>query len=394
MVIGPGKGQPGSARMHALPTISANGSGFVAPRTLRILVIEDDTNWRTWVESHMESAGHMVETAKDGESGLAAAVRFRPELILCDIEMPGLDGFGVLRAVRQRPALSGTPFIFLTSRQARTDQRQGMTLGADDYLTKPFSREELLASVAGVLAKRAPLEERLQRYTEEYRRELAAPWAHELLTPLNGILGIASLLETDPAAVSHEELRDLAHTIHDSARRQQLLARKLVSYFQLERLRECGWSDPAAAAEAAGGIEDEVLGVAERANRTADLQLACVRAAVRVSPQWLRAAAGELAENAFKFSAKGSPVVVSAGPVEGLYRIEVVDRGPGMAAVERASIAAFRQFGRQRQEQQGLGLGLAIARNVARLHGGSLTLGAATEHDGGLRAVLELPLAD
>jgi signal transduction histidine kinase len=379
--------------MNAMPTFAGSGFGAPPQRTLRVLVIEDDSNWRLWVESHMQAAGHTVQSAADGESGLAMASRFRPELILCDVEMPGLDGFGVVRAVRQRPELRATPFVFLTSRQARNDVRQGMSLGADDYLTKPFSREELLAAVAGVLAKRAPLEERLQRYTEEYRRELAAPWAHELLTPLNGILGIASLLEAEPSAVSHGELRELARSIHASARRQQALARKLVHYFQLERLRECGWSDPAAASEAAGGIEDEVLGIAERANRTADLQMACQRAAVRISPQWLRAAVGELAENAFKFSPKGSQVLVKAELIDGLYRIEIADHGAGMAAVERASIAAFRQFGRAHQEQQGLGLGLAIARNVARLHGGSLGLEAATEA-GGLRAVIELPLAE
>jgi len=379
--------------MNALLTPPFAPSGSSARRALRVLVIEDDTNWRTWVESHMEAAGHIVEVAKDGEAGLALALRFRPELILCDVEMPGLDGFGVLRAVRQRPALAGTPFVFLTSRQARADQRQGMTLGADDYLTKPFSREELLAAVGGVLAKRAPLEERLQRYTEEYRRELTAPWAHELLTPLNGILGIASLLEADPAAVSQDELRELARSIHESARRQQLLARKLVHYFQLERLRECGWSDPSAAVEAASGIEDEVLGIAERTGRGADLRLQCARAAVRISPQWLRTGVGELAENAFKFSAKGTPVTVRALVDEGLYRIEVIDHGPGMAAVERASIAPFRQFGRERQEQQGLGLGLAIVRNVARLHGGSLGL-QAVENGTGLHALLELPLAE
>lgn len=380
--------------MNALPTFAASGSNANPGRSLRVLIIEDDANWRTWVEAHMQSAGHTVETAADGESGLAAATRFRPELILCDVEMPGVDGFGVLRAIRQRHALRATPFIFLTSRHARPDQRQGMALGADDYLTKPFSREELLSAIAGVLMKRAPLEERLQRYTEEYRRELAAPWAHELLTPLNGILGIASLLEAEPSAVSQAELRELARSIHESARRQQALARKLVQYFQLERLRECGWSDPAAAVEAAGGIEDEVLGVAERMNRTADLRLKCSKAAVRISPQWLRAAASELAENAFKFSPKGSAVAVTSGVVEGVYRLEVTDLGPGMAAVERASVAAFRQFGRSRQEQQGLGLGLAIVRNVARLHGGSLALEAVQEDGAGLRAVLELPLAD
>lgn len=381
--------------MTASLTLPGGGLARTGPaRVLRVLVIEDDSNWRTWLESHMEAAGHVVQSAGDGESGLAAAARFRPELILCDIEMPGLDGFGVLRAVRQRAELGGTPFIFLTSRSARTDLRQGMSLGADDYLTKPFSREELLAAIAGVMLKRDPIEERLRRYQEEYRRELAAPWAHELLTPLNGILGIAGLLESDPASVSEEELRELARSITESARRQQALARKLVHYFQLERLRECGWSDPAAAVEAAGGIEDEVLGVAARVGRTADLRMACGRAAVRISPQWLRAVVAELTENAFKFSPKGTPVVVAAGPVDGLYRLTVLDQGPGMAAVERASIAAFRQFGRQRHEQQGLGLGLAIARNVARLHGGSLSLEAATEDGRGLRAILELPLAD
>jgi signal transduction histidine kinase len=379
--------------MSALPAYANSPLGSPAPRVLRVLVIEDDANWRTWVEAHMQSVGHTVETAADGQAGLDLAESMRPDLILCDIEMPRLDGFGVLRAVRQRPVLSGIPFIFLTSRQARPDQRLGMGLGADDYLTKPFSREELLSAVKGVLSRRAPLEERLQRYTEEYRRELAAPWAHELLTPLNGILGIASLLEADPAAVTPDELRDLARAIHESARRQQTLARKLVQYFQLERLRECGWSDRAAAVEAASGIEDEVLGLAERLGRTADLRLQCARAVVRISPLWLRAAAGELAENAFKFSARGSPVTVTAAVVEGLYRLEVADRGPGMAAAERAGIAAFRQFGRQKQEQQGLGLGLAIVRNIARLHGGSLGLQPA-EVQGGVRAVLELPLAE
>lgn len=381
--------------MTASLTIPSGAPARTGPaRALRVLVIEDDANWRTWIESHMEAAGHAVQAVGDGEAGLEAAGRFRPELILCDVEMPGLDGFGVLRAVRQRSELGGTPFIFLTSRNARADLRHGMSLGADDYLTKPFSREELLAAIAGVLLKRAPLEERMRRYHEEYRRELAAPWAHELLTPLNGILGIAALLESEPASVSEAELRELARSITESARRQQTLARKLVHYFQLERLREADWSDPAAVVEAASGIEDEVLGLADRLGRKPDLRLTCVRAAVRIGPQWLRAATAELAENAFKFSSPGTPVVVSAGPVDGLYRLTIADEGPGMAAVERASVAAFRQFGRQRHEQQGLGLGLAIARNVARLHGGSLSLEARAEDGRGLRATLELPLAD
>ena len=365
----------------------------VAVNTLTVLVIEDDARWRTWLEAHLESAGHKVHSAADGLAGLDLAVKLLPDVILCDIEMPRLDGFGVLEAVRKQPSLANTPFIFLTSHNARVDQRKGMVLGADDYITKPFSREELLAGIAGVLNKREALSKRLKHYTEEYRRELAAPWAHELLTPLNGILGIASMLEAEAGAVSPAELRELARAINVSARRQQMLARKLVQYFQLEQLKEYGWSDPTAAVEAGNGIEDEVLGVAERAARSADLRLECERVAVCISPQWLRAAVGELADNAFRFSPKGSVVTVTSRLVDGLYRIEVTDRGPGMSAAERSGVAAFRQFDRARREQQGLGLGLAIVRNVTLLHRGSFGLEAGP--DGiGVRAIVELPLAE
>ncbi len=362
-------------------------------KTRNVLVIEDDARWRMWIETHLQSAGHTVHAAPDGQAGLELARQIKPEIILCDIEMPRLDGFGVLEAIRQQPGLNRIPLIFLTSRNARTDQRKGMVLGADDYITKPFSREELLAGINSVLEKRAVLTERLNHYTEEYRRELAAPWAHELLTPLNGILGIASMLEAEPGSVSSAELRELARAIHVSARRQQVLARKLVQYFQLEQLKEYGWSDPTAAVEAGNGIEDEVLGVAERAGRSNDLLLECERAAVCISPQWLRAAAGELADNAFKFSPKGSPVTVTSRVVDGLYRIEVTDTGPGMTAAERAGIAAFRQYNRARHEQQGMGLGLAIVRNVARLHRGSFGLEPGPDGKG-VRASVELPLAE
>jgi len=389
MVIGLRLGQSGAVMTDHHPT---TGLDKAPAKVLKVLVIEDDVRWRTWVESNLESAGHQVHTAPDGILGLEMAAQVKPDVILCDIEMPRLNGFGVLEALRQQPGLSDIPLIFLTSRNARVDQRKGMALGADDYLTKPFSREELLSSIAGALSRRETLAERLRHYTEEHRRELAAPWAHELLTPLNGILGIASMLEAEPAAVSPVELRELARAIHSSARRQQELARKLVHHFQLEQLKEFKWNDPSVV-EAGAGIEDEVIGVAERLGRSADLQVDCVRTAVTISGEWLRAASGELTENACKFSPKGSPITVTARVVDGLYRLEVTDLGRGLTAEERSGIGAFRQFDRAKREQQGLGLGLAIVRNIARLHRGSFGLEPGPGGQG-LRAILELRLAE
>ena len=356
----------------------------------KVLVIEDDARWRTVVEAQLLAEGHTVLTAADGLAGLALAAE-KPDVILCDVEMPRLNGYGVLEALRHQPGLSDIPFIFLTGRTARAEQRKGMVLGADDYITKPFRPEELIAGIEGVLAKRESLVQRLRHYTEEHQREITAPWAHELLTPLNGILGMASLLESEPGAISPDELRDMARTIQQSAKRQQALAHKLVRHFQLQQLLEAGQKDPAAV-EAGAGLEDEVLGIAEQSGRSADLRLQCAPALVRVNPFWLRTAAAELAENAFKFSPGGTPVTVTGSVVDGVYRFEVTDRGPGMSAEERGSIAAFRQFRRAKQEQQGLGLGLVIAQNVAQLHGGSFGLESGADGTG-VRAILDLPLA-
>ena len=204
---------------------------------------------------------------------------------------------------------------------------------------------------------------------------------------------MASLLESEPGAISHAELREMARSIQQNARRQHALALKLVRHFQLQQFQVSGWNDPEAAVEAGAVLEDEALGIAEQAGRSADLRIKCAAAAVRINSFWLRAAVSELVENAFKFSPAGAFVTVTAVVVDGLYRIEVNDRGPGMSGEERTSIAAFRQFGRAKQEQQGLGLGLAIARSIAQLHQGALTL--VPGPDGiGLHATLDLPLVE
>lgn len=362
------------------------------PKTWKVLVIEDDPHWRSLIELNLEGDGHTVLTAADGLAGLALANE-GPDVILCDIDMPRLNGFGVLEALRQQPALRDIPFIFLTGKTNRADQRKGMVHGADDYITKPFQYEELVEAIAAVLAKRTALTAELRHHSDEHRRELTAPWAHELLTPLNGILGAASVLESEFGSISRGEMRELAADIRISAVRQLALARKLMQHFQLEQLRESGWSDNAAAVDSGTGLGDEAVLVASAAGRAADLHQAITPAAVRISAGWLQPAVNELVENAFKFSPPGTPVSITGRVVEGLYRLEITDQGAGMSAGEREGLAAFRQFRRAKQEQQGLGLGLAIVQNIAVLHHGSLTLETGPG-DKGLRAILELPLAE
>ena len=118
-----------------------------------ILLIDDNAPIRENATELLELAGYAVLAADQGQLGVQLALATRPDLVICDIMMPGLDGYGVLQIFNQHPQLAGVPFIFLTAKTERADQRRGMELGADDYLTKPFNKAELLSTIGSRLGR-------------------------------------------------------------------------------------------------------------------------------------------------------------------------------------------------------------------------------------------------
>lgn len=132
-----------------------------------ILIIEDQAPMRRNIALLLELAGYEVITAENGRTGVEAAIAHRPDLILCDVMMPELDGHGVIQALRARKESATIPFIFLTARGGKEDMRAGMNFGADDYLTKPVVRDDLLAAVQARLARAQAVEERVLEATEQ-----------------------------------------------------------------------------------------------------------------------------------------------------------------------------------------------------------------------------------
>lgn len=118
-----------------------------------ILLIEDHDLIRENTAEILELTGYRVLTAENGKIGVEKALAERPDLVICDIMMPVLDGYGVLHIFNQNPQLAGVPFIFLTAKTERADLRRGMELGADDYLTKPFDESELLSAITSRLSR-------------------------------------------------------------------------------------------------------------------------------------------------------------------------------------------------------------------------------------------------
>jgi len=125
-----------------------------------ILVIDDNNDIRENTAEILDMAGYKTLTAENGKKGVDLALKEKPDLIVCDIMMPELDGYGVLHLLRKNPDMQSTPFIFLTAKTERTDLRKGMEMGADDYITKPFDDIELLNAIEIRLKKAQVFEQK------------------------------------------------------------------------------------------------------------------------------------------------------------------------------------------------------------------------------------------
>jgi|KBSSwiStaDraftv2_1062776.scaffolds.fasta_scaffold123461_4 DNA-binding NarL/FixJ family response regulator len=151
--------------MAALPVACLNGafSILATMKPKKILIIEDQAPMRRNIALLLEMEGFQVVTAANGASGIDSARKENPDLVLCDVMMPEMDGYAVVQALRAEKNFATTPFIFLTAKGDKNDLRIGMNFGADDYLTKPVIRDDLLAAVHARLARAQAVEERVDQ---------------------------------------------------------------------------------------------------------------------------------------------------------------------------------------------------------------------------------------
>ena len=156
----------------------------------RIVLADDNADMRAYVSRILQQAGYVVEAVADGAAAVAAARRELPELVVTDVMMPGLDGFGVLRALRDDPAMEGLPVILLSAQAGEASRVEGLTAGADDYLVKPFSARELRARVDGAVRLMRQRREAAER-EHGLRIEIAAQRARADLRDSEQRLGLA-----------------------------------------------------------------------------------------------------------------------------------------------------------------------------------------------------------
>ncbi len=336
-----------------------------------ILIIDDDGPILETFSMALTRKGYHTVTAGSGKEGLEKARRFLPDLILCDINMPGMDGRNVLKTLRQEPELAGKQVVLMTGNAGQITSRSGMDLGADDFLVKPFGLDDLIRCVEARL-ERAQIHWRVEdQIVANLRSTVNSTLPHEFLTPLAGIMGLTEILLSEFPKLQEEEIREMLESIDESGQR---LHRSLRKFFAiLDQPSAPGGETPPAldAASVREAIVTATEAALQRHGRTDDLDINLAETTLPVFYQNLCGIVEELADNACVFSRSGSPIKVR---LDGNGLLTVTDEGRGMTPQQIEQIGAFRQFDRKKYEQQGLGLGLVLVRNLAGQSGGTLSI--------------------
>lgn len=356
-----------------------------------ILIIEDEDLIRESLEDLLLAEGFKVITAENGERGMHLAKQNQPDLILCDVRMPIFNGYEVLEWLRQDKELSTVPFLFLTSMMDRHSTRKGMSLGADDYLEKPCTKDELLAAIAARLGKQKAIDQRIAEKMDALRRSITLSLPHELQTPLSGIMGLSELLMIENEELIPEEVYEYAEGIHRSAERLQRLIQNYLLYSKLMLLRSQGQTRFTAPYPCNSQMIISKIGdrkVKEYA-RTNDLELDLAEFDLAVSSEDFIKIVDELVDNAFKYSNPRSKVAIRTQVTDQQWIFTIQDSGRGMNENQIANIGAYMQFERQFYEQQGSGLGLVIAKTLLEFYGGEIDI--QSQEDLGTKISVTIP---
>ena len=363
-----------------------------------ILVVEDDPILRQVISSILEGKGHRVLETSDSEAALSELKESSPHLILSDVMMPGMDGFMFYEQVRANPAWSQIPFIFLTARDQQTDIRHGMELGADDYLTKPFEPEELLAAVRIRLARATESQETISKATAALRDTIIRTLSHELRTPVALVMGYGELLEESFREMSDDDFHKSLCALRRGSERLMHLVEDCLLLSKIESgtaadLRNAMSQETAEPDGQVAHIIDAFESQAAAKNVSLFLKGGAPGATIATNRQSFAEIIRRLVENAIKFSKKeGGQAVLTTHQDGDFWVLDVVDDGIGIRSdALHLVFDTFRQVDRDKMEQQGCGLGLAVVRGLTELYGGRVAV--ESEPNKGSRFTVWLPLA-
>lgn len=349
----------------------------------RVLVIDDSKLNRVMLSHLLSDAGYIVDEAVDGEEGITLASKFSPDVVLLDINMPGIDGYETCRRMRATPKLSQAKIIMLSARNLSSERLKGYECGADDYVTKPFEAEELLAKVR-VYARLRSLEE-----VEQVKNCVIEVLQHTTRTPLTNILCYAEML-TDEGELDSELRQQFGEVIHRNANR---LRRMLEKSESLAKMKSGNFQFNCEHVDLGSLVDGEVQNAEiEAARRSISISSEIAdQAWCHGDGEQLQFAVSAVLDNAVRFSPDDGQIMVLLESVDEYWRIRVTDSGPGISPEIMSGVFDALANPAAPLLNSGDGLSLCIVREISSAHNGRID--AENDSAAGATFTLELPVS-
>ena len=362
----------------------ASGDGVAEPPV--VLIADDNADMRRYLGKLLADS-YDLAFASDGVEALRLARDRRPDLLLSDVMMPGLDGFELLEAVRKDDALAHTPVILLSARAGEESSIEGIEAGADDYVIKPFTARQLRARVHTTLAlarardeaRRAEKEARARaEEAVEARARFMANTSHELRTPLNAVMVYLELLLSGMSGELSAVQRSHLGRIRAGAIHLKQIIEEILTFARLEAGTEAGTIEPVDLADPIREVAGLILPQFEAKGLDFSLEIPDGRQDVRTDAAKVRQILLNLLANAAKYTDVGAVTMSMVQHPDGTVEIDVADTGPGIPESDRERVFEAFWRGPGSDAGGGTGLGLNVSRSLARLLGGDLTLSTST----------------
>ncbi len=359
---------------------------------MKILLVDDADVFRQSVSNLLRIRGHEVIEAVNGLDGLKLARTHVPDVIVSDIVMSQVDGFALTGLLRQHPSTADIPLVLITGEADLKGMRKGMTLGADDYIAKPFKMDELIASLELRVHRRRALRDEVEQKLACLGTGIGTQPPADLAEPLGRIREAAQAVDMASQAPGQAALHALAEPLLAAARRIERLADNLFVHAQLELFGTNPEHLNSLRQSQTIGVDAVVVAQARRcaeaAGRADDLRLKTVPGSAAITEARLAKLVEELVDNAFQFSSAGTPVSVQCVDDGTSFLLTVSDQGRGMTAERAAALEKSPPGPGPGGGPRLAGLGLAIARRMAEVHGGKFLLNSEPEKGTTVRVTL------